>query len=70
MVKFSGSTLILLPELGRRCLGSLPGVQGTHGLRILHQAMEEEDVRGFLLLLPILLQISTGPREPRMKETR
>lgn len=57
MVKFSGNTPALLLELGRRCPGCLPGVQGTHRLRIFHQAMEEEEPRGFMLLLPILHEI-------------
>lgn len=57
MVKFSGNTPALLPELGRRCPGSLPGVQGTHRLRIFHQAMEQEEPRGFMLLLPISHEI-------------
>lgn len=57
------------PEQGRRCLGSLPGVQGSHGLRILHQALEaeEQEPRGFMLLLR---EILTGPREPRMRGMR
>lgn len=44
-------------ELGRRCPGSLPGVQGMHRLRIFHLAVEEQEPRGFMLLLPILHEI-------------